>query len=219
MDRPRITHVIYDLDGTLLDTEPIYRQVTTDILARFGVALDPAVRAQMIGRPALVASRILIEATGIPLAPEAFAEERDVRLAELFRTVRATRGALELTTHLGRYVPQAIATSASMRSYTDKIFGHRPWFETFGAVVTAEEVEHGKPAPDIFLEAARRIGAPPESCLVFEDAPLGVQSALAAGMSVIAIPEPGHEAMVADAHLVLEHLEAFDPTEWGLPAR
>jgi pseudouridine 5'-phosphatase len=106
-----------------------------------------------------------------------------------------------------------------VRSLADKRVGQDAWFGEFEAIVTSDDVAHGKPAPDIFLEAARRIGGTPETCLVFEDAPLGVEAALAAGMSVIALPEPGHESMVAGAHLVLEHLEAFDPTEWGLPGR
>ncbi|MDA0271342.1 MAG: HAD-IA family hydrolase [Chloroflexi bacterium] len=219
-DRPRITHVIYDLDGTLLDTEPLYRQVTTAILARFGVALDPDVRSRMMGRPTSIASRILVEATGIPLTPEEFARERETALTILFRDVLPTRGALALTRHLRAHgIPQAIATSSSVRSLADKRVAHDAWFGEFEAIVTSEDVAHGKPAPDIFLEAGRRIGATPEACLVFEDAPLGVEAALAAGMSVIALPEPDHEAMVAGAHIILEHLEAFDPTEWGLPAR
>ena len=218
--RPRITHVIYDLDGTLLDTEPLYLQVTTAILARYGAPLDPAVRAQMIGRPTSVASRILVEATGIPLTPEEFAHEREEALAVLFRDVLPTRGARALTAHLRAHrIPQAIATSSSVRSLADKRVAHDAWFGEFEAIVTSEDVAHGKPAPDIFLEAARRIGAQPAACLVFEDAPLGVESALAAGMSVIALPEAGHEALVTSAHLVLDHLEAFDPAEWGLPAR
>lgn len=217
--RRRITHVIYDLDGTLLDTEPLYRRVTTEILGRFGLRLDPAVRAQMIGRPTQIASRILVEATGLPLTPEEFAEERETRLAALFRTAEPTRGARALTAHLRAHgVPQAIATSSTVRSLGHKRVAHESWFAEFEAVVTSEDVRHGKPAPDIFLEAARRIGAPPEACLVFEDAPLGIEAALAAGMAVIALPEPDHADMVGDAHLVLAHLEAFDPTEWGLPA-
>src|SRR5690606_10242863 len=121
------------------------------------------------------------------------------------------RGARELTTHLaGHGIPQAVATSSSRESLARKVMAHGEWFEVFETVVIADDVAHGKPAPDIFLEAARRLGASPASCLVFEDAPIGVEAALAAGMQVIAVPEPGHEHRVAGAHAVIEHFEAFD---------
>jgi len=214
-----VSHVIYDLDGTLLDTEPLYQLATQEILDRYGVTLSVELRSRMVGRPTPIAARLLVEATGIPLTPAAFAEERDRRLAALFRTVRPTRGAAALTAHLRAHgVPQAIATSSLRHSMAAKRESNPAWFDSFDAVVTAEDVEHGKPAPDIFLEAARRLGAAPEACLVFEDAPAGVQGALAAGMWVVALPEPGHTHLIGGAHQTLAHLEEFTPEAWGLPA-
>ena len=220
MDEPvhRITHIIYDLDGTLLDTEPLYRLATREILDRYGAVLTTELRAAMIGRPTPIASRVLVEATGIPMSPEAFAAERDIRLVELFRTAQPMGGALTLTHHLKHHgIPQAIATSSMRHSLEAKRVAQPEWFASFDAIVTSEDVEHGKPAPDIFLEAARRLGGTPRDCLVFEDAPLGVEAALAAGMWVIALPEVGHEGLVGGAHRTLAHLGEFDLGEWGLP--
>ena len=80
------------------------------------------------------------------------------------------------------------------------------------------EIKQGKPAPDIFLLAAKRLKAPPEKCLVFEDSVAGMQAAIAAGMSVVAIPDPVFEKdLFKDADLVLNSMREFEPQQWGLP--
>lgn len=217
----RISHVIYDLDGLLLDTEPFYTQASQVIARRFGKDFDWSLKARMMGRKASEAARTFVEALDLPLTPEAYLEERRALLEAWFPGAAPMPGARRLTRHLHRHgIPQAVATSSERRLFELKIRRHRPWFRIFAGCITGDdpEVRHAKPAPDIFLVAARRLGAEPARCLVFEDAPAGVQAALAAGMYVVAVPDPRMEcAALRGAHQVLASLEEFDPAAWGLP--
>jgi pseudouridine-5'-monophosphatase len=131
-------------------------------------------------------------------------------------------GAVELTRALAaRGVPQAVATSTGRRLFDLKTQRHRAWFETFRAIVLGDDprIARGKPAPDIFLLAARELGADPATCVVLEDAPSGVSAARAAGMRVVAVPYPGMDpAQLADADVVLSSLVEIDPARLAAPA-
>lgn len=221
MALPSITHVLYDVDGLLLDTEPFYTEVTQAIVSRYGHTFDWSLKSRMIGKKAMDSARILVDALQLPIAPEDYLRERESLLATLFPTAKAMPGAERLTLHLARHgISQAVATSSHRRDFELKITLHRRWFECFQAVVLGDdpEVKHGKPAPDIFLTAAKRLGAPPSQCLVLEDAPSGIEAARAAGMSVVAVPNPAmSQEALALADEVLTSLEQFEPARWGLP--
>jgi len=214
-----VTHVIFDLDGVLLDTETIFIQAQREIFARFGMTLPESVRARMMGQPTWTAVPWMLEQTGLPMTADEFIAERAALTIGPFSRADAMPGAMELTAHLRAHgVPQAIATSSSREMFAHKSQSAPDWFASFDAIVTSDDVEHGKPAPDIFLRAAALLGAPPEACLVFEDAPAGVQAALAAGMRVVALPAPDHVSMIEGAHAILDGFAAFEPEAWGLPA-
>jgi pseudouridine-5'-monophosphatase len=189
--RPR--HAIFDLDGVLLDTEPLYTDATARVAARFGKIYDWSIKRDCIGRGTLDAARIIVDALALPLSPEALVDERDRLLVELFARAPAIAGAEAFTRALAaRGVPLAIATSTEAPLFAIKAAPHRDWLAIFRAAVCGDDprVARAKPAPDIFLAAARDLGAPPESCVVFEDSPFGVEAALAAGMQVVALPDP-----------------------------
>jgi pseudouridine-5'-monophosphatase len=189
--RPRFA--IFDLDGVLLDTEPLYTEATAQVAARFGKVYDWSVKRDCIGRGTLQAARIIVDALALPLSPEALVYERDLLLTALVARAPAMLGAEPFTRALAeRGVPMAIATSTEGPLYTIKAAAHRTWLGIFGAAVCGDDprVARPKPAPDIFLAAAHDLGAPPASCLVFEDSPFGVEAARAAGMQVIALPDP-----------------------------
>jgi len=219
--RPVIGHAIYDMDGLLLDTEGFYTEVTQEIVGRYGKVFDWSVKSQMIGRPAIESARHLVATLEIPLAPEQYLEEREKLLETRFPEARPLPGAEQLTRHLHAHgVPQAVATSSSRRFFDLKTTRHRDWFGIFHCVVLGDDpqVKRGKPAPDIFLAAAERLGANPSSCLVFEDAPSGTRAALAAGMSVVVVPDPNMDRnRYEGAHQIVDSLEHFDPEVWGLP--
>jgi pseudouridine 5'-phosphatase len=198
---------IFDLDGVLLDTEPLYTKATAQVAARFGKVYDWSVKRECIGRGTMEAARIIVDALALPLAPEELVRERDVQLVELFARAPEIPGAEVFTRALaGRGVPLAIATSTEAPLYAIKAAPHRRWLEIFRAAVCGDDprVARPKPAPDIFLAAADDLGAPPAACLVFEDSPFGVAAARAAGMQVIALPDPAMDrARYAAADVVV----------------
>jgi pseudouridine-5'-monophosphatase len=207
------THVIFDMDGVLLETEPLYTEATQQIVARFGKTFDWSVKADMIGRPEMDAARHLVDALGLPITPEQYLAERAAMFETLMPTAAARPGARALVEALtAAGVPQAVATSSARPLFELKTTRHRAWFARFDCIVCGDDprVVRGKPAPDIFLVAAADLGAAPGTCVVVEDAPAGVAAARAAGMRVVAAPDPAMDrTRYADADLVVGGLETL----------
>ena len=203
----RPAYAIFDLDGVLLDTEPLYTKANAAVVTRFGKVYDWSVKRHCIGRGALDAARIIVDALALPLSPEALLRERERVLVELVARAPAMRGAEIFTRALAaRGVPLAIATSTEAPLFAIKRAAHRDWLAIFGAAVCGDDprVARSKPAPDIFLAAAHDLGAAPASCLVFEDSPFGVEAARVAGMQVVALPDPAMDrARYATADVVV----------------
>ena len=219
---PPITHALFDMDGLLLDTETIYTQVTQKIVSRFGKQYDWSIKANMIGRKAIDSARYLVEVLALPITAEEYLEEREDMLKEGFKTAEALPGAERLIRHLNQHqIPIALATSSMRNLYEVKATNHQDWFRLFDAIVTVDdpEVNEGKPAPDLFNVAAKRIGADPTTTLVFEDAPSGLAAASAANMRAVVVPDPNMDrTRYADADLILDSLMDFDPSRYGIPA-
>ena len=211
---------LFDMDGLLLDTEIIYTEVTQHIVGRFGKIFDWSIKGNMIGRASIDAAEYLVEKLELPISAQQYLEERDSLLRVKFPHCKPLAGAERLIRHLhNQNIPIAVATSSNLELFDLKTQNHQNWFSLFDQVVTGDdpEVGHAKPAPDIFLTAARRLNIKPEKCLVFEDAPSGLQAGINAGMQVIAIPDSNMDkSRYSEATRVLESLNEFIPGEFDL---
>jgi pseudouridine-5'-monophosphatase len=186
------THVIFDLDGVLLDTEPFYTRATEAVVAPFGKVFDWSVKSQLMGRDALTSAETLVRALDLPISAQEYLDRKEPLLRAMFPEATEIPGAAEVVLSLSaRGVRLAVATSSSTPHFRLKTARHE-WFKAFDAVVCSDHqgVQRLKPAPDIFLVAARELGVSPELCLVIEDSLAGVTAALAAGMQVLALADP-----------------------------
>ena len=216
-----ITHVIYDMDGLLLDTESLHERVNSEVAQRYGKTFTTEAKIAIAGRPTLDSAKVLVDLLQLPLSASEYIVERNELLYPLYGTAQVLPGTVELIRHLASHnIPQAIASSSSRYHFDLKTVNHQLWLKLLQITTLGDdpEIKLGKPAPDIFLLAAKRLNAPPENCLVFEDSVAGMQAAIAAEMSVVVIPDPVFERHLFEgADLVLSSMKEFKPREWGLP--
>jgi HAD superfamily hydrolase (TIGR01509 family) len=185
----KIEAIAFDMDGLLLNTEDLYGEVGEILMGRRGRAYREEVRQRMIGLPAPQAFGVLIAAEGLQETWQALQRETDEIFEELLPTRLALMPGLEeLLDHVeSQSLPRCVATS-STRSFATKALTQVGIFDRFDFVLTAADVPRGKPHPDIYEEAARRMGVDAGSMLVLEDSPTGTRAGVSAGAYVVSVP-------------------------------
>ncbi|XP_037570552.2 pseudouridine-5'-phosphatase [Dermacentor silvarum] len=219
-----VTHVIFDLDGVILDTEKMHEEAVQAIADRYGKKYTWDLKLKLMGTTGADSARMVIDGLNLPLTVDDYLVDLGRIYAEKYPKVTLIPGVDRLVRHLHKHgVPLAIATSSKRVSFTLKTARHKELLALFHHVVCSGDdpaVKHGKPHPDIFLVAASKFEGkpPPEKILVFEDAPNGVTAALAAGMQVVMLPDPRmDEQNKRRATLCIDSLMNFKPEVFGLP--
>jgi len=195
--------VVFDLDGVLIDSEQIWDEVREQLARERGGRWSEQSQRAMMGMSAPEWSRYMHEVVGLPESPEEINREVVARmLARYADGPPWLPGAIETVRRLAESFPLGLASSSN-RVVIDGVLAAGGIAALFGATVSSEEVARGKPAPDVYLEAARRLGIAPGICTAIEDSHNGILSAKAAGMRCVAIPNahypPGDAVEEADA--------------------
>ena len=209
-----IEAVVFDLDGVLLDSEQVWDEVREELARERGGRWHDRAQRDMMGMSSTEWSRYMHDVLGLREPPEEISAEVVRRMGARYRAaLPLLPGARAAVERLAARWPLGLASSSN-RPLIDLVLDVSCLARFFRVTVSSEEVARGKPAPDVFLEAARRLGVAPERCAVVEDSANGIRAGRAAGMRVVAIPNPhfppGEEALAA-ADVVLRSLEELTP--------
>lgn len=180
--------LIFDCDGTLADTMPLHWEAWSDVARRHGLEFSEERFYALAGVPSRHILATLSQEQGVTLDPVAVSHEKEEAYLEKLAHVGPIHAVCEIAKENHGKIPMAVASGGTKKVIL-MVLDHLKIREWFQAVVTSEDVDHQKPAPDIFLEAARQIGVAPEFCRAYEDSDLGMQAIRAAGMEAVDVRE------------------------------
>jgi HAD superfamily hydrolase (TIGR01509 family) len=205
-----IAAVVFDMDGVLIQSEEVWDKVREAYVRERGGRYDTEVQRAMMGMSSTEWSRYLHEAAAVPDEPDAINAEVVRRMLAAYREhLPLIDGAVDAVRRLAAHYPLGLASSSN-RPLIETVLEIAGLAACFTATVSSEEVARGKPAPDVYLEAARRLGVEPGSCAAVEDSHGGIRSAKAAGMRVIAFPNssyPPDADSLAQADVTIRSLD------------
>ncbi|MFF5079022.1 HAD family hydrolase [Actinoplanes sp. NPDC000266] len=204
-----ISAVIFDLDGVIIDTEEVWEDVRRSYVASYGKSFLPDSQDRMMGMSTGEWSTHLADEVGVPRTPSEVASDVLGQMAVRYKSdLPLIPGAVEVVKRLGESFTLGLASS-SARVLIDQVLATAGLTGAFKVAMSTEEVPRGKPAPDVYLAVAGKLGVAPENCAAIEDSSNGLRSAAAAGMAVIAVPHgvypPAADAL-AGAALVIDRL-------------
>ncbi len=206
-----IEAVVFDMDGVIVDSEQVWDDVREQLARERGGRWHDGAQAAMMGMSSPEWSRYMHDELGLTESPEEINDEVVRRMLERYRhDLPLIDGAVDAVRRLSAPFPLAVASSSN-RPLIEAVLGAAEIAELFVVTVSSEEVERGKPAPDVYLEAARRLDVEPGHCAAVEDSSNGIRAAHAAGMRVIALPNT-HYPPAADA-LALADAVVSSPAE------
>ena len=214
MTAQTIGGIIFDLDGVLLATDELHYQSWQELADAEGIPFDRTINQRLRGVSRMRSLEIILERSSRPYSTtekEALAERKNDRYRQLLETLThddLAPGAIELLTELRRRDAK-VAVASSSRN-TRLILQRLGITALFDAIVDGNDILASKPAPDVFLQCAERLGVPPEACIVVEDAAAGIEAARRAGMAVIGIGPPASLPGAALIHATLADLTADD---------
>ena len=206
-----IESVVFDLDGVIVDSEQVWDDVREQLVRERGGRWHEGAQAAMMGMSSPEWSRYMHDELGLPESPEAINDEVVRLMLERYReSLPLIDGAVEAVERLAAELTLGVASSSN-RPLIEAVLERAGIAGRFAAVVSSEEVARGKPAPDVYLEAARRLGVEPALCAAVEDSSNGIRAAHAAGMRVLALPN-AHYPPAPDA-LALADVVLASPGE------
>ena len=209
-----IDAVVFDLDGVLLQSEEVWDAVREAYVRDRGGRYDEEIQRAMMGMSSPEWSRYLHEAAGVPDEPDAINAEVVRRMLESYRArLPLVSGAVEAVQGMAERFRLGLASSSN-RELIDAVIDAAGLARCFAATVSSEEVPRGKPAPDVYIEAARRLDVEPSRCAAIEDSHGGIRSAKGAGMRVIAIPNPSYppdDESLSQADVTIRSLDELRP--------
>ena len=186
----QVAAVVFDLDGVLVDSESVWDEVRKRFTEENGGHWHEGAQRDMMGMSSVEWSRYVRHRLGVQMEPERISAKVSDRVAELYRErLPLLPGAVEAVRALAAKWPLGLASSSN-RHVIDLVLEEAGIADAFRATVSSEEVGAGKPAPDVYLAAAERLHVEPSACVAIEDSTNGIRSAHAAGMAVIAVPNP-----------------------------
>lgn len=207
----RLEAVLFDMDGVIVDSEPLWTEAEIQFLARRSLSYSPQLKAVLMGRDSREAVGILIEHYNLSESVDDVIEERNELVAGLFRELlQPIPYALDLVKSVRHSGVKTSMASSSPKRLIELVLDKFSIAALFDLVLSGDQVARGKPAPDIYLTAARELEVIPDNCLVIEDAPNGVASAKAAGMRCLAISTSANAADLAMADQVVRSFEEVD---------